>query len=303
MLGSNSLNLSHIAITGNLNLFNDTVDGRTRLSNVHVEGDVQLSGDTMGVVDATGSKIGGDLLLAQYAPIHWHQNSFLILHNVGVRAIEDRNKKCLSDENGAACDPWPPAIDLSGLTYEQLGSASAAIATSSSDVQFSNDPIERPEIWWKNHWFAKQKPFSPAPYDELSSVLRKFGNDEVADQIMYDRHNDEATTQPVLKNPMLVIQRDVIGYGYDVWRAFPWAFGFVFLGVVVLKITGEGKRLGLPFGVTYSFDMLLPLVRLREANYKLEPQGFTQYYFYFHKIAGFVLATFLVAALSGLTKQ
>ena len=117
---------------------------------------------------------------------------------------------------------------------------------------------------------------------------------------MFDRHDDEAR---LIHNPTLFVQRSVIGYGYNVWLAFPWAAALVILGMIVLRISGEGKRLGLPVGATYSFDMLLPLVRLRESNYKLEVRGPAQYYFYAHKVAGFVLASFLVAALSGLTRQ
>ena len=52
----------------------------------------------------------------------------------------------------------------------------------------------------------------------------------------------------------------------------------------------------------YSLDLLLPVVRLREQHYDIDLQGRVRYYFYVHQIMGYVLASFLIAGLSGLTK-
>jgi hypothetical protein len=48
--------------------------------------------------------------------------------------------------------------------------------------------------------------------------------------------------------------------------------------------------------------MLLPIVKLNEQHYKIDLQGWVRYYFYFHKLMGYVLGSFIVAGLSGLTK-
>ena len=52
----------------------------------------------------------------------------------------------------------------------------------------------------------------------------------------------------------------------------------------------------------YSLDILLPIIRLRGRHYDVDLQGIVRYYFYFHQIMGYVLASFLIAELSGLTK-
>ena len=52
----------------------------------------------------------------------------------------------------------------------------------------------------------------------------------------------------------------------------------------------------------YSFDMLLPIIRLRDRHYQIDLQTWARYYFYAHKIIGFAIASFLIAGLSGLTK-
>jgi hypothetical protein len=58
----------------------------------------------------------------------------------------------------------------------------------------------------------------------------------------------------------------------------------------------------MPWGVAYSFDLLLPIIRLRDAHYEMDLKGFARYYFYIHKIMGYLLASFLIAGVSGLTK-
>ena len=54
-------------------------------------------------------------------------------------------------------------------------------------------------------------------------------------------------------------------------------------------------------GLTYR-NLELPLVRLREKHYSIDLAGRARYYFYFHKIMGWVLASFFVAGLSGITQ-
>jgi hypothetical protein len=96
--------------------------------------------------------------------------------------------------------------------------------------------------------------------------------------------------------------RLVIGYGYHLERALFWVAGFLIAGIAVLRISGEGRRHNMPFGIAYSFDMLLPIIRLREKHYEIDLKSWARYYFYVHKVMGYVLASFLIAGLSGLVK-
>ena len=81
-----------------------------------------------------------------------------------------------------------------------------------------------------------------------------------------------------------------------------WVIGLVMAGAIVLRASGEGRRNGMPFGLAYSFDILLPIIRLRDRHYQIDLKTWARYYFYGHKIMGYVLASFLIAGLSGLTK-
>ena len=66
--------------------------------------------------------------------------------------------------------------------------------------------------------------------------------------------------------------------------------------------TGHPQDYGVinPFG--YSFDALLPIIRLRELHYQVELGGWPHYYFYIQRIVGWILGIFVLAAFSGLTK-
>jgi len=92
-----------------------------------------------------------------------------------------------------------------------------------------------------------------------------------------------------------------IGYGYRIYYSGFWFCFFVVTGVLVLRLSGEGARHSMPWGISYSVDLLLPIIRLREYHYSnVELVGWPRYYFYFHQLMGYVLASFLVAGLSGL---
>ena len=100
----------------------------------------------------------------------------------------------------------------------------------------------------------------------------------------------------------LAIQKRLIGYGYRVHWAAAWVALVWLLGIVVLALSGENKRNNIPWGFSYSLDMLLPVIKLRDKHYDIDLDGWARYYFYAHKLAGYVLVGFLIAGLSGLTR-
>jgi hypothetical protein len=48
--------------------------------------------------------------------------------------------------------------------------------------------------------------------------------------------------------------------------------------------------------------MLIPLVKLRDAHSKDDPRGLVLYYFYAHRMFGWILASFIAAGVAGLVK-
>ena len=154
---------------------------------------------------------------------------------------------------------------------------------------------------WFDNWLGKQAAYTPAPYQQLAAILREQGRSDDADEILYAGKERERAQSSSLHYLWLSVNKLFIGYGYHVWWTLLGVAVLLLAWVLFLWFSGEGRKHGMPYGFIYSFDMLLPIIRLREKHYKIDLIGCVRYYFYLHKIMGFVLASFLIAGLSGLT--
>jgi hypothetical protein len=108
-----------------------------------------------------------------------------------------------------------------------------------------------------------------------------------------------------LRRVWLTVLSGSIGYGYRLEQALYWVAAFVAVGAILLRLSKQSLSNGLKAWsdkIVYSIDVLLPIIRLRETNYRIDLTGSLAWYFYFHKIMGYLLASFLIAGLSGLTK-
>ena len=97
-----------------------------------------------------------------------------------------------------------------------------------------------------------------------------------------------------------------IGYGYGLryFYALIWVAGLALVGTFILHRAKEEDKGGIKLGFWYSLDMLLPIIHLRERHYTdVDLNTWAKYYFYFHKIMGYVLISFVLAGLSGLTEK
>jgi hypothetical protein len=233
-------------------------------------------------VDLTGIQISGELRIGSAGDerARWAETSTLYLSNARAEAIQDSQ------------DAWPNRIDLSGFTYRNLGGHQATRQDLMAD---------RPVNWFVN-WLGRQRPYAPAPYEQLATVLRNQGRPGDADEILYAGRERERVQALLPRRAWLTIINLLIGYGYHMERALVWVAGFLVTGIAVLRFSGQGPRNLMPFGIAYSFDMLLPIIRLRERHYQIDLQGWPRYYFYVHKIMGYVLASFLIAGLAGIGK-
>jgi uncharacterized protein YjbI with pentapeptide repeats len=233
-------------------------------------------------VDLTGAQIRSELRIgsAGKARTHWADKSTLYLRNATANAIQDLP------------DAWPTRIDLSGFAYRNLGGRDATKQAPMAD---------RPVSWFVS-WLGKQDPYASAPYEQLATALRNSGRPGAADEILYAGKQRERAQAIHLRRAWLTMIDALIGYGYHMERALLWVAGFILAGIAVLRFSGEGPRNQMPFGIVYSFDLLLPIVRLREKHYQIDLEGWPRYYFYMHKVMGYVLASFLITGIAGLTK-
>ena len=266
---------------------------------------LDLSGAKLESLDLTGTQITGELRLGsgQHPKLEWRENSRLILRNTVVEALQDRKES------------WPEnlQLELDGFTYSRLGGFGA---------EAGRDMASRDAQWFID-WLAKDETYSPQPYQQLASVLRAAGHNEKADDILYtskERQRTElAKTGAWASWLWSTLKLVFIGHGYRIYYALFGIVGLVILGAIIFRRTKEAKEANMPFGIFYSFDMLLPIIKLREKHYEIDFADYerdwrylrfffkgdwrpARYYFYVHQLMGYALASFLFAGLSGLTK-
>ena len=252
---------------------------------------------TLSGMDLSGAQVKGELRLVDtrwkcYAKENRKLiNPKLTLRNTSVGALQDSK------------ETWPSCLqrEFQGFTYERLG----GLQTTDDTNHYSRG------IRWFREWLARDTPYSPQPYRHLAATLRAAGHEGMADAILVANRDRERRSakwwQP--KKWALWLFKIVIGYGYG-WRNFlalVWASALVALGTVVLHLSGEQSFDvdGWSRKIIYSVDMLVPAIHLREEHYSVEMDLTTgaQYYFYVHKIMGYVLIFFVIAGLSGITDR
>jgi hypothetical protein len=281
-----TISLSRASVTGVVNLRSSTIDKSLNCFGLEVGGDFFMDGAELregadcraarikGLLALNKAKFDGPMNLAgaeidgalQLGSTQWSKTK-LTLRNARIGQLPDLGTG------------WAPKLDLNGLTYGHV------------------DKFDK-----FDDWFGRTETYSPQPYDQLASTVQRQGQGDQAIEIRISGRNRERRDAGWLDWIWLSVLNWAIGYGYYPFSAAYWACGMVVLGVLVLRLTKEGPRNGMPYGIAYSFDTLLPLVRLRERHYQIDLKPPARYYFYVHRIMGYVLASFLIAGLSGLTK-
>jgi uncharacterized protein YjbI with pentapeptide repeats len=258
---------------------------------VQVGQNLDLRGAELSSLDLTGTSIGNELRLATpgWKP-KWQQGSHLILRNVKVNALQETR------------DAWPEKLDLDGFQYQILGGLDGKV-----------DIAARGTKWYMS-WLARDKSYAPQPYAQLANVLQSMGYIVEANDIRY-AGRERARAFAFEGSDYLIwagqaALKYTIGYGLGAryFRVLYWIISFVLIGTLLLRFSGQHQvaaQAGKPpmtIGFFYSLDVLLPIIKLRGRHYDVDLAGPVRYYFYCHQIMGYVLASFLIAGLSGLTK-
>ncbi len=252
-----------------------------RLDFAKIDDSVYLSGSTFASVDLSGTHIRGDLVLGP-PTVHWMEEAKLTLSGTETRGLQ------------YSPDAWPKALELEGFVYGYLGDLSGD----------DKSEMNMRDTRWFEKWLAKQKRYTPQPYEQLANTLEKEGYKAEAREILYAGKNRELDeTKGFFDRRWLLLLKYLIGYKYRIWLSAIWGAVLVLIGAIVVRLTKQGPANGIgKWGILYSFDMLLPIVKLREEHYERDFIGGARYYFYFHKIMGYVLVSFLIVGLAGLTK-
>ena len=255
------------------------------------------------VLDLTGTNVKSELMLGMSAARQtlWKPNSRLTLRNTRIGAMRDHE------------DAWPDRLELDGFTYERLG------GLGSKDPE--NDMGRRPVEWLSKKWLERDPTHSPQPFRQLADVLRAAGHTTKANAILYEgrvrerkvsfqkRASGKWFERPAIAKWLgLGLLNWTIGHGLGAryFRVLYWVAGLTAIGTLVLATSGATADKTTFWMAACSFDQLLPLIELKKVYGEFvqnEITGFGEVYFYLHKIMGYVLGSFLVAGLGGLTQR
>lgn len=272
------------------------------IHNISVGSYLTLSGHNLPTIDLTGSTFSQGLRFGSktYGAPTWLPETELKLRNVSTLAIQDRCEDYNQTLTGQCKeDPWPKKIEMEGFTFKQFG---IIFVDNNSNMSI------RTSDWWID-WLGRNKLFSPQPYQIVAAALRNMGQPNKADEILYEGKNAERRNLPWCppwQKLFLGAELIFIGYGYKtIHYTLLWFLAFVGFGSIFLHLDHK-SRSGVLNNfwdrIFYSIDTFLPGIKLNEKFSQVELSFWTQYYFYFHKIMGYVIIAFLLAGLTGLTK-
>ena len=267
-------------------------------------GHLDILGGVLTTLDLSEARIVGDLRLGSSSNQHISWNIYDDDGQIIVPTLTLENTRVGTFH--IIRESWPDHLqrEFEGFTYGRV-------------VGLRAEEQRGPSGDWLIKWLKQDQTYSPQPYRQLADVLRAAGHEELADDILFanrDRERDIANLS-AFRWWFLSALKMFIGYGYGwrYFRALAWVAALVVVGTTILYISRE-RRINRRRRVRrilshlldsgfYSLDTLLPVIHLRELHYTdWHLITWARYYFYIHKMMGYVLIFFVIAGLSGLTE-
>lgn len=225
-------------------------------------------------IDLTGAFIQNRL---QLNPKEWGENKVLMLNNASANNF-------LMPVN------WPEKVDISGFNYQKIDNEINKVLLDGVLQRFNTTN------------------YTPQPYVHFANVLRSMGYNNRATEVIIAKMDHKRDSAEGMVTPIkLYLLKIFIGYGYAYFYSLGWALILVMSGFLMLRLerskadVEDKKSEGILEQVFYSIDMLIPIIHLNKKHDEIK-HGilFVRYYFYFHKVMGYVLTMAIVAGLSGM---
>jgi hypothetical protein len=281
----------NIHINGDLTL-SKKISPAIVLSYIKVDRDLDLTSlQGAGTIDLTGATVGRSLELYRdpqnpdLTVPAWQENSRLILAEAKVGYLFDEKNW------------WPKQIDVSGFSYARWRPHDDGELRS----RWSNDRE------WFFTWLERQA-YSAESYIRLANTFVDVGMTDASKEVLFRSKQREREVSGIFSQVVSSLSWLLTGYGYHYEFSVFWCLGFVVVGALVLRFSEEGRRFvrDLRFGTGdlffYSLDAFLPFVHMRKDFADLDLQSKVKYYFYIHRLAGYVIGSFIIAGLAGLYK-
>ncbi len=250
-----------------------------------------------GKINMTGAKVGVELLLSSPGDSHgaptWGNDAELILRNVSTPVLQAEMHGWKRKDG-----TWLKT-DLTGLRYDRFGGLNADSWVQSANM--GDADAETLIAWIEEAQPDHGKRYDPQPYEQLAAALTAAGAENAAKAVRFARYEHRRTVEgtPPWDRFKLGLSAWVIGHGVYPFYLLAWFGALVFLGVVVAYRSASQELKGFWQKFWYSLENALPLVELKEAHKAIEHNdGLAEWVFHAQKVAGFVLATILVGALT-----
>jgi hypothetical protein len=187
---------------------------------------------------------------------------------------------------------WPAELELGGFTYEHL-EAVPSIGVKARLRWVKRDP----------------RGYAPQPYEQLIAFYRRAGQDADARVVGIDKQRCRRGTLPLLGKAWSIFLGGIVGHGYRAWLAGLWLAALWGTGVVLFSQTYpayfkpamSADQIPGFNALLYSLDVILPVVDIKQEAAWIA-QGPAELGALL-TIAGWVLATTAIAALTGLLKK
>ena len=148
--------------------------------------------------------------------------------------------------------------------------------------------------------------YRPQPYEQLAAFYRRIGHDHDARRVLLAKQRARRTTLRPYAKAWAYLLDATVGYGYRPWLAGIWLV--VLLGIGTLVFVINGPRPLSPGhdphfnSFIYTLDLLIPIGPFGLRN-TYSPSDFGQWIAYALIIAGWVLATAVIAGISRVLRR
>jgi hypothetical protein len=296
-------------------------EGEFRLTGAHLSGGLFLQGARL-------SNPGADALSGDYITVDrvmactegFTAQGAVRLRNAQINGALSFEGAILAGEkvalscSGARVErlrltPSAPMTGSLGLGYAQLGNIEDDPRTWPSDIYLNGatyDAIRHPQnqldVNDRLSWVSRDdRGYRPQPYEQLAAFYRRIGHDDDARRVLLARQRHRRTTLKPLGRVWSHLLDWTVGYGYRPWLAALWLGILLTAGTVTFAIARPLPVKGGPVlhfnPLIYTLDLLTPIgvFGLRDA---FTPAGDTQWLAYGLIVAGWILATTVIAGVT-----
>jgi len=253
-------------------------EGRTIWKYLRTTGNVTVADSTLNYLDLSGARIDGELQFGftKERATRWMPEGMLLLRATKVGGLRGWT------------EPWPKMV-LDGFSYNTF--------------QISGLPDRHAD--WYVTWLAGAN-FSMQAYRRLSDHLRQEGRREDSDAVLFAGLERQRSTTRSSRYALMSLERYLIGYGIGVgyFNVVVVALFLVVVGRAVLSFSAENDHHVTKLGTLYSVATLIPVVTLEQSYSDLRLEtALARRYFYFHKVCGYILTSYVLLGVTGLASN